>query len=130
MATAKKVSVADHLRRVPAAVRPIVEAARRTVTAVAPKAAEVAYQGGPPKSKTFMWKIARYQVNGEDVVGIGTFPSHSTIFFYRGRELDDAKGLLQGSGRDTRFVTLRSAADAASPAVKRLVQGAFRLERT
>jgi hypothetical protein len=75
-----------------------------------------------------MWKLARYAVGGVNVVGLGTFATHSTLFFYRGRELHDSGGLLQGSGRDSRFVTLRSAADAEKPAVRKLVRDAFRLE--
>lgn len=74
-----------------------------------------------------MWKIVRYAVDGAYVVGIGTFPSHVAMFFYRGRELEDGSGLLQGSGEDTRFVTLRTPADAERPAIKRLVRKAFKL---
>ena len=74
-----------------------------------------------------MWKLVRYAVDGENVLGIGTFTNHSTMFFYRGRELDDGSGLLQGGGKDARFVTLRAPADAQSPAVKRLVRKAFKL---
>ena len=77
---------------------------------------------------SFMWKIARYRVNGKNVVGFGTFPRHATLFFYRGRELDEGSGLLQGSGKDTRFVTLRSAADAETAAIKRLLSRAFKLD--
>jgi len=117
----------DIFSKVPPAVRPTVEAARRIVTAIAPKAEEISYRGGPPRSRTYMWKLVRYAVDGGNVLGIGTFPTHSTIFFYRGRELDDASGLLRGSGKDSRFVTLREPADAESPAVKRLVRQAFNL---
>jgi hypothetical protein len=120
-------SVADHMREVPSAVRPTLQAARRTVKAIAPKAAEVAYQGGAPRSKTFMWKIARYAVDGANVVGIGTYPGHSNLFFYRGRELDDGSGLLEGGGKEMRFITLRAPADAERPAVKRMVRKAFKL---
>jgi hypothetical protein len=74
-----------------------------------------------------MWKIVRYAVDGKNVVGIGTFPSHSALFFYRGRELDDGSGLLAGSGKDSRFIALRAPADAERPAVKRLVKKAFKL---
>jgi hypothetical protein len=49
------------------------------------------------------------------------------MFFYRGRELDDGSGLLQGSGKDARFITLRTAADAERQVVKRLVRKAFKL---
>jgi len=117
----------DIFSQVPPAVRPTIEAARRTVRAIAPKADEISYRGGPPRSRTYMWKLVRYAVDGANVLGIGTFPTHSTIFFYRGRELDDASDLLRGSGKDSRFITLREPADAESPAVKRLVRQAFKL---
>ena len=120
-------NVDEHLKNVPAAVRPILVAARRTIKAAAPKADEIAYQSKPPKSASAMWKLARYSLNGEEVAGLGTFARHSTIFFYRGRELDDPSGLLAGTGKDSRFVTLRSAADAEKPAVKKLIREAFRL---
>jgi hypothetical protein len=61
------------------------------------------------------------------VLGIGTFPKYSTSFFYRGKELDDGSGVLEGSGRNSRFITLRSAADAERPEVKRIVRRAFAL---
>jgi hypothetical protein len=77
-----------------------------------------------------MWKLVRYAVDGENVVGVGTFPNHSTLFFYRGRELDDKSGLLQGTGKDSRYVTLRGPADADQPAVKRLVRQAFKLGKS
>lgn len=121
-------TVDEQLNAIPAAVRPIVGAARKTIRSAAPKAEEIAYQSKSPRSPSTMWKLARYSVGGVNVVGLGTFARHSTIFFYRGRELDDAGALLQGSGRDSRFVTLRSAADAEKPAVKKLVRDAFRLQ--
>jgi len=43
------------------------------------------------------------------------------------RDRDDGSGLLQGGGKDARFVTLRTPADAERPAVKRLVRKAFKL---
>ena len=121
---------AELLKRVPSAVRPIVDAAIHTVQAAAPGAEEIPSRMAQPRSKSMMWKLVRYAVDGEPVVGVGTFTSHSAMFFYRGRELDDGSGLLQGSGKDTRFVTLRSPADAGKPAVKRLVRAAFKLARS
>lgn len=107
---------------------PIVESAIRTVRAAAPKSAEeIPYRMAQPRSKSMMWKRVRFAMNGKPVVGVGTFTSHAALFFYRGRELDDGAGLLQGRGKDTRFVTLRTPADAENPAVKRLVRAAFKL---
>jgi hypothetical protein len=127
MAAVKEIADSEHIDKVPPTVRPIVQAARRVVKAVAPKADEISYHSQPPRSSTYMWKIVRYAVDGQNVVGIGTFPRHSTLFFYRGRELDDGSGLLEGSGKDSRFITLKAPADAEHPAVKRLLREAFKL---
>jgi len=126
--TASQIPLSEHLKNVPPKVRPIVQAAIRTVKEVAPKADEVTYRSQPPRSPSAMWKIVRYAVDGNYVVGVGTFPNHSTLFLYRGRELDDGSGLLQGGGKDSRFITLRAPADAESTAVKRLIRKAFKLE--
>ncbi|HEV2027001.1 MAG TPA: DUF1801 domain-containing protein [Candidatus Dormibacteraeota bacterium] len=127
MTPAAEFSLPEQLKKVPPTVRATVKAAIKTVKEVAPKADEITYRSQPPRSSSAMWKIVRYSVDGANVVGIGTFPNHSTIFFYRGRELDDGSGLLQGSGKDARFITLRSAADAERPVVRRLVRSAFKL---
>lgn len=123
------ITVSAQVRRLPAAVRPTVKAAVEAVRAAAPDAEEIPYQMEAPRSDRTMWKIARYRVGGANVIGVGTFPRHSTIFFYRGRELDDGAGLLQGTGKDTRFVTVRSPEDVSSAAVRRLIARAFRLAR-
>jgi hypothetical protein len=120
-------SVAEHLKKVPAAVRPTIQAARRVVKAAAPAATEISYRSQPPRSKSTMWKLIRYEVDGVEVAGIGTFSTYASLYFYRGRELDDGSGLLEGGGKDMRFVRLRSPADAEAPAIKQLVRRAFRL---
>lgn len=124
------IRLSDHLQKIPPQVRPTVRAAIKTVKEIAPQADEITYNSQAPRSSSAMWKLVRYAVEGANVVGIGTFASHSTIFFYRGRELDDGSGLLEGGGKDSRFVTLRTPADAEQPAVKRLVRKAFSLEST
>ena len=121
------ITVSAQLKKVPAAVRPTVQAAIEAIRQAAPHAEEIPYQMEAPRSERMMWKIARYRAGGENVVGVGTFPRHSTLFFYRGRELDAPDGLLQGSGKDSRFVTLRSPTDITRPEVKRLIRAAFAL---
>jgi uncharacterized protein DUF1801 len=120
-------SLAEHLKKIPPAVRPTVQATRRTIKAVAPSVTEVSYRSEPPRSNRALWKIVRYDVDGENVAGIGVFPTYASLFFYRGRELDDGSGLLEGGGKDMRFIRLRSPADAQSPATKRMVRRAFTL---
>jgi hypothetical protein len=125
--TETHLTFSGQIKTLPPAVRPIVEAARRQVKAAAPSAEEVPSGNPQPKAATYMWKLVKYTLNGENVVGIGTFTKHSAITFYRGRELDDGSGLLQGGGKDSRFITLKSPADAERPAVKALVRKAFKL---
>ena len=123
------ITVSEQLQKLPAAVRPTVESAIKAVLDVAPDAEEIPYQMNPPRSERMMWKLVRFAVDGKNVVGVGTFPRHSTLFFYRGRELDPSGDLLHGSGKEARFVTLRSAGDPQSPAVKSLLRKAFQLAR-
>jgi hypothetical protein len=47
-----EISVAEQGKRIPSATRPTVQAARRTVRAIAPKAKEIAYQSQPPRLRT------------------------------------------------------------------------------
>ena len=97
------------------------------VRSVAPKAEEIAYQMKQPASSRTMWKLYRYAVDGENVVGIGTFPDHANLYFYRGVDLDDGTGLLQGGGKLMRSITLRKPADAERADVKQMVRRAFQL---
>lgn len=126
----QKITITEQVRQIPPAVRPIVQAARRTVRTIAPKAEEITYRSSPPRSRSMMWKIVRYVVDGEPVVAIGTFPKHSSLFFFRGSELDDGGGLLEGGGKELRYITLRTPGDAERTAVKRIVRQAFRLAGT
>lgn len=117
-------TVDQQFARVPAETRPLVEAARRAVHNAAPHATEVAYQSGQPSNPSTMWKLARYTVGGESVIGIGTFRRHSALFFQHGVELDDPSGLLEGGGKEARSVTLRTPADAERPAMADLIRQA------
>lgn len=127
MAARSGITVAQHLRDIPASTRPMVRAVRQAVKAIAPAAEEVPYQSTRPSSPSTMWKLAKYTAGGEDVCGVGVFSAHANLYFYRGRELSDPRKLLAGSGKEMRSVTLRTAADVESPAVKALLRQAFRL---
>src|SRR5215471_11068118 len=115
-----QIPISQLLRKLPPNVR-------RMVRGLAPLADEMICISSPPRSARYMWKLLLYAVDGATVLGIGTFPRHSTLYFYRGRELDDGTGLLQGTGKHSRFIPLRSPADAELPALKKLVRKAFKL---
>src|SRR5262245_9885169 len=120
-------TIAEQLERVPASARPTVKAARQLVKAVAPHAVELAYHSQPPRSPSALWKLARYAVEGTNVVGIGTFRTHALLFVYWGNELDDRTAPLEGGGKTMRFIRLRSPADVRRREVRRTVHKAFTL---
>jgi hypothetical protein len=115
----------DPFANVPAEVRPILDAARSTVRAVGRGAEEIPCQSQKPRSPSMMWKLVRYAVDGEVVLTLGTFTRHASMFFARGSEIEDEQGLLQGTGKALRYVTLRTADDATGPAVEKIVRAAF-----
>ena len=115
------------MKAIPTATRAIVQAARKAVKVAAPQSAEIAYEMAEPQSARTMWKLFRYQDEEGNVCGIGTFPDHANLYFYRGRELDDGSGLLQGGGKEMRSITLRSRADLDRPAVRSILRKAFKL---
>jgi Domain of unknown function (DU1801) len=119
--------LSTRIAEVPAAVRPIVEAAIKTIRAAAPSAQEIPYDMAAPRSKSMVWKLVRFAAAGQNVVGVGTLTRHSMIFFYRGRELDDGSGLLEGGGKEMRYIKLTSPADAGRPEVRKMVKRAFQL---
>ena len=123
----KTSSTSCRLPVLPAAVSPLIEAARRAVRAVAPGAVEAACRSQKPRSPSMMWKLVRYTVEGDVVLTIGTFTRHASMFFARGAELEDDTGLLEGSGKALRYITLRTPADAKSAAVKAILRNAFDL---
>jgi len=120
-------TVAEQVKKVPTTVRPTLQAAIRMVREIAPGADEIVYAMEAPRSSRMVWKHVRFATGGKNVVGIGTLPDHVNIWFYRGRELEDGRGKLQGSGKDTRFVNLRTPADAEAALLKSITRKAFKL---
>ena len=74
-----------------------------------------------------MWKLVRYAVEGEVAVTLGTFTRHASMFFARGSEIEDDHGLLEGTGKSLRYITLRTPSDANGAAVKEILRKAFAL---
>jgi uncharacterized protein YdhG (YjbR/CyaY superfamily) len=120
-------SVTDHLKQMPVPVRAIAAAARRAIRAAAPRASEHPYQSKPPRSKSALWKIARYSLGDSDVAGIAASAKHVLLYFHHGTELDDGSGLLEGGGKTMRSIRLAAPRDASRPAVKRMLRKAFQL---
>jgi len=59
------------------------------------------------------------------IVSIAVYPKSVGLSFYYGAALMDPAGLLQGSGKQNRFIRLPNAATLNNPAVKALIDAAI-----
>lgn len=59
------------------------------------------------------------------ICGITLHTAHINLMFARGTELPDPEGLLAGSGKRARHVTIRQQADLLRPGVRRLLVAAL-----
>jgi hypothetical protein len=53
---------------------------------------------------------------------VNVFKAHVNVGFFRGAELDDPAGLLEGNGRYMRHVKLRPGAEPGGRALQRLIE--------
>src|SRR5579864_4714807 len=57
---------------------------------------------------------------------VNAFRAHVNVGFFRGAEIADPEGLLEGTGKFMRHVKLRPGRDFNSPALMKLIQTAYR----
>lgn len=98
--------------------REIVKALRQMILETAPELTE-----------TVKWGMPAYTLRG-NVVYIAPYSAHVNLGFYRGAELADSKGLLEGTGKGSRHVKVHSPEEARSNALKNLVRKAVALDRS
>src|SRR5262245_56836219 len=67
-------------------------------------------QAVPGLTESIKWGNACY-ANGSNVCSIIPYQSHVNLAFFQGTELDDPEGLLEGTGKAMRHVTVRSVGD-------------------
>jgi hypothetical protein len=105
------------------AVTDLVLAARRTVLEEAPGAVELIYDAYSAVS-------AGYSFTGrtsDSFVYVAAYPKAVNIGFWDGTALPDPEHLLEGTGKRSRHVKIREAADLARPAVRTLIRAAVEI---
>jgi hypothetical protein len=112
------------LDRVSPELRAVADALRAIVRSVVPDAIERVRPG---------WGLIGYDVpNGRRTAYFGFVwpePEHVHLGFEHGVAMDDPEGLLQGTGRRVRWVTLHRREEIDAPALERLVGEAVRVAR-
>ncbi len=74
------------------------------------------------------WKIPTFESNGPMCFFmVGKY--HVAFGFLRGTSLPDPAGLLEGTGKNLRHVKLRTAEDVGTPAIRKLIEAAARLNK-
>ena len=53
----------------------------------------------------------------DQVLYIGVYTRHINFGFYRGAQMDDPQGILEGSGKQLRHIKIKSQADLGTPVV-------------
>ena len=74
--------------------------------------------------------VVCYSPSDRGIEGIVSFAARADgvrLYFMNGPRLPDPKGLLQGSGKDTRYVVVDSARRLADPAIESLLAAAIRV---
>ena len=103
-----------------ATMRPIVTRLREIVLEVHPEATEVVRLGD---------RAATYGLGprkmSEGYCYVLPYTSWVNIGFYKGAELPDPEGLLEGTGASLRHVRVRSLQAAEAPAIRALVEAAL-----
>jgi hypothetical protein len=111
-------TVDDFLAGLPDEQRPVVAALRRIVIDVAPQASE-----------GVKWGMPVYDQNGVFCY-ISAHREHVNLGFYRGSELPDPEGVLEGGGGGMRHVKIRRPDEIREPVLRELVEQAARLNQS
>ena len=57
---------------------------------------------------------------------VNAFKAHVNVGFFRGAQIADPRGLLEGTGKFMRHVKLRPESDVDAPALRKLIETAYR----
>ena len=124
MAKAKFGTFDDLLEISEEALRPIAKALRETVLKVDQNACEVVRLGD---------RAATYGVGPRKMIDgfayILPYKRWINLGFYQGVDLEDPKGLLEGTGAKMRHIKIRSVDEAKQPEVRVLIEAALATRR-
>ena len=82
-------------------------------------------KGAPDAVPTIKWGVPIYAQNGRNICAIATFKDHIGLnFFASPSALPDPKKKLEGEGKTSRMLKVRSAADIDAPSIARWLKAA------
>jgi hypothetical protein len=102
------------------AIGKLVRACRSELRKQLPTAVEIVYDNYQALAIGF----ASTEKQSDCIVSLAVFPKKVALSFYYGAAVPDPQKLLQGDGKQNRFIRLESAATLARPEVKSLIKAA------
>ncbi|HZQ08903.1 MAG TPA: DUF1801 domain-containing protein [Anaerolineae bacterium] len=114
----KPTNVDEYVASLPADHAAIVNELRGVIKKAAPKATEA-----------YKWAQPVYELDGP-MIWIRAYKSYVNIGFWRGTEMQDKHGLLEGEGDRMRHVKLASTKDIKKSALTDYIKQAIRLNET
>ena len=114
----REVDVEGYLARVEPALRDLIREVRRTIL-----------DAVPGMEETVKWGSLTYEMKGI-VCSIVMHKGHVNLQLWRGAELADPDGLLEGTGKSMRHVKIGSPGDIKRGPVRALVKQAARLDES
>ncbi len=113
----------EFIAKYDAPIRKLVRAARAKLRQRIPSAIEIVYDnynalaiGYGPNEQT-----------SKAIISLAVYPRWVNLYFLHGASLKDPTGVLQGSGRQGRFIKLESAADLDLPEIASIIESAIDL---
>jgi hypothetical protein len=90
---------------------------------------ELVDEAAPDAESAIKWAQPVWLSGGGPFAYVKAFPRSVNIGFWRGAQLDDPDGLLQGEGDRMKHVPIRSVDDVPAEAIGRFVRQAVALNR-
>lgn len=120
MSTAKLGTFDDLVKITPKAQQPIIKRLRELILELHPQACEVVRLGD---------RAATYGLGPKKMIEgyayLMPYAGWINLGFYKGAELPDPQGLMEGTGAKMRHVKVRALAEAEQPAIKALLKAAL-----
>jgi hypothetical protein len=79
----------------------------------------------PQLREDIKWHVPVYSLDTTPIVGIEGFKAHVNLKFFRGAELEDRDGILQGTGKGVRHARFRSPEGVEEDKIRPLIDEAL-----
>jgi hypothetical protein len=122
----KKPAKKETAKKKPAKKQPAPSSGQSVRTAVVQRLRELVRATVSDARERTKWRMPVYS-RGKDFCYVGWGPMGVSLGFFRGAELPDPDGLLQGAGRRLRVVRIQAIEEIREPPLRRLIQAAAQL---